>query len=450
MGHKLKKRIHIFWHFYLGIMCSIVFVSMLTITYFAHIAENYAIKAFILDVKQVVSRFEHKTIQSQQIESHGLKSKVLDGQQAKLFLNSIDYIDNIEGIAIYHDPQRDIYISAHEDIIKDRLLIIREIDFEQEFSQLSDFQKKEVLFIAEEDALNEQFQLTFVFSFVVTIAIVLLVLLAWLKRMLKPIEQASIDWREGNLSSRISAKSPEPLYSLSLTMNKMAEDIENMIEEQKVMSYAMSHEIRNPLNGLSLSIEILARQHTFLNNDVTYAKLKRYAGELESLSLNILTLAKVSNVDSEAVFEKCDISNTIGARVDFFVEHNPNIDFEIAIESDIKLKGLPLYFELIIDNIVSNASRYTNSAVLVSLTRQANTVELTVTDDGPGIKSEHLDYVMMPFSRLDYSRNKVTGGFGLGLAIVNSVVKRLGGHVQLENNKTCSGLKVTILLPHED
>ncbi|WP_155734447.1 sensor histidine kinase [Pseudoalteromonas luteoviolacea] len=444
----MKKRIHIFWHFYLGILLSIVVISMFTILYFSHVGEKYAVRAFVIDAKQAASYVTTNKSQglNNRSDLNGLRVNVLEPDAVLAFLAPLEFVAQVERTDVYVDPERDLLISIHPLLEGDGFLVVREIDLEQEFDQLSDYQKTEVQLNDEEDLLNVQFQFTIVIGFIITIALALLVLIAWLKRILTPIQRASLDWREGNLATRIDVTSPEPFYSLFMTMNKMAEDLENLMQEQKVMSFAMSHELRNPLNGLFLAIEVVARKHDFLNNDEAYCKLKRYANELESLSLNILTLAKVSNSENHTALENCDLSALVSERMAFHEQNNSNIQYQNTIESNIELKGLPLYFELIIDNIVSNASRYAESKVTTVLRRSSEQIEIIVQDDGPGISSEKLEFVMMPFSRLDYSRSKISGGFGLGLAIVNAAVKRLGGTIDLKNN-TIQGLVVEVKLP---
>ncbi|MBQ4812444.1 HAMP domain-containing histidine kinase [Pseudoalteromonas luteoviolacea] len=451
----MKKRIHIFWHFYLGILLSIVTISLFTIAYFSHIGEEYAIRAFVIDAKQVASYANANAQQAKindfdwslEIDKHGLRVSMLEADGVLDYLAPMEFVAQVDRTDVYIDPKRDIYISLHPMTVGNGFLIVREIDFEKEFDKLNTYQKNEIKLNDEEDALNTQFQMTIIIGFIVAIALTLLVLLTWLKKFLRPIQQASLKWREGNLATRIDVTSPEPFYTLFVTMNKMAEDLENLIEEQKVMSFAMSHELRNPLNGLSLAIEVVAREHDYLKDDPAYNKLRRYASELENLSLNILTLAKVSNVESHATFETCNFSNLVAERVEFYSQSNPKIQYQSEIEPDLKLNALPLYLELIVDNIISNAARYTKSMVTTKLQLSEKWVELIVIDNGPGIAPEQLDFAMMPFSRLDHSRSKSSGGFGLGLAIVGSAVKRLAGTIELTNNVS-QGLTVRVKLPN--
>ena len=97
-------------------------------------------------------------------------------------------------------------------------------------------------------------------------------------------------------------------------------------------------------------------------------------------------------------------------------------------------------------NIVSNAIKYGGKAV-VTLTDEIDRIEITVSDDGPGIAVARREDVFRPFFRLEKSRNRETGGSGLGLAVARSIVRRYGGDILLEDGVR-GGLLVRIVFPH--
>jgi signal transduction histidine kinase len=105
----------------------------------------------------------------------------------------------------------------------------------------------------------------------------------------------------------------------------------------------------------------------------------------------------------------------------------------------------PTSLKRAIINLTNNAIRYGERARL-TLTRGVNIVQIAVDDDGPGIPDEKLEEVFEPFARLESSRNKETGGVGLGLAIARSCARAHGGDVVLTNNPS-GGLRAEILLP---
>ncbi|MEQ3530334.1 ATP-binding protein [Pseudoalteromonas sp. XMcav11-Q] len=434
---------------------ALISILLITICYFTNVDEKYATKAFVIDIQKISVEVlqEHDPVAFSQskwnydIDGHGFYVCFLDDDNLQEYKRKLTYLETLEGVEVYTSDELDVLVAIQTRVIANRSLVIREISTAQEPHLLTEFQKKEEEFHQQEEMLYARFQFTVLIAGISALALILMLLLLWLKRILKPIELASHDWRAGKLQTRIQAQVPEPLFSLAQTMNKMAEDIQQMMEEQQVMSYAMSHELRNPLNGLALAIEVITRKHAFLEDDTAFFQLKRYANELEGLSLNILTLARVSSLQSNERLSICNFSNIIKERTRFFIENNQHIHFDCKISDEIKLKGIPLYFELIVDNLISNAIRYTRTQIKVTLALVDNLISFVVEDDGPGIPEDSIDHILMPFARLDSSRNKSSGGFGLGLAIVNTASNRLGGTVQIENKKCDSGLVVSVIIP---
>ncbi|MDU4275036.1 MAG: ATP-binding protein, partial [Enterobacter asburiae] len=91
--------------------------------------------------------------------------------------------------------------------------------------------------------------------------------------------------------------------------------------------------------------------------------------------------------------------------------------------------------ERVLDNLMNNAMRYSESTLQIGLDLQGNQARLTVEDDGPGIAPEARETVFEPFVRLDPSRDRATGGCGLGLAIVHSIAQAMGGTVHCEESE---------------
>jgi signal transduction histidine kinase len=97
-------------------------------------------------------------------------------------------------------------------------------------------------------------------------------------------------------------------------------------------------------------------------------------------------------------------------------------------------------------NLVSNAEIYGGSARVIMVPPTDGTVQVTIEDDGPGIPPEEMDRVFEPFRRLEQSRNRETGGVGLGLPIARNMLRAHGGDVVL-SNRPRGGLKVLVTLP---
>jgi len=110
------------------------------------------------------------------------------------------------------------------------------------------------------------------------------------------------------------------------------------------------------------------------------------------------------------------------------------------------VRARPVALKRALGNLVSNAEIYGGSARVIMVPPTDGTVQVTIEDDGPGIPPEEMDRVFEPFRRLEQSRNRETGGVGLGLPIARNMLRAHGGDVVL-SNRPRGGLKVLVTLP---
>ena len=114
-------------------------------------------------------------------------------------------------------------------------------------------------------------------------------------------------------------------------------------------------------------------------------------------------------------------------------------------EQRIPMLGHPLSIKRALSNIINNATRYAKN-ISIKTTIKHRSIFVTITDDGPGIPNHELEQVLTPFYRAEHSRNRETGGTGLGLAVTQDIIKAHGGSITL-SNQTPHGLCVAIRLP---
>ena len=112
----------------------------------------------------------------------------------------------------------------------------------------------------------------------------------------------------------------------------------------------------------------------------------------------------------------------------------PKVTVELDL-SEVTINGNPRYWQLILDNLISNACKYANTKVLLSLRLEAGHCCLSFEDDGEGISPQQRQQILAPFTRLDNSRSRETGGFGLGLAIVNTVVRKMDAKLDIADSE---------------
>lgn len=274
----------------------------------------------------------------------------------------------------------------------------------------------------------------------VAVAIVAAAAAAWLsRRIVRPVElltEAARRLEEGNLGQRVDVRGSDELALLGRAFNSMAESIERNEELRKQMTSDVAHELRTPLNNLAGYLEAIAdgvvepSEGTIASLQEEANLLIRLVADLEELSLadagrQVLNLEPqpLAPIIEQAVAMVAPRARGAGITIVQETWPAPMVDVDRRRIAQV------------VRNLLENAIRHTpaGGTIRVSLRGQETKVELTVSDDGPGIAPEHLENIFERFYRTDSSRARATGGAGLGLAIVRQLVVAHGGRVWAAN-----------------
>lgn len=284
------------------------------------------------------------------------------------------------------------------------------------------------------------------------VAVVALVAAFWLaRRIVRPVEEltdAAKRLERGDLSRRVAAVSADEIGSLGRAFNAMAESIERNEALRKQMTSDVAHELRTPLNNISGYLDAIADGVVeptasvvgSLQEEATL--LVRLVNDLEQLSLadaghQVLQLDRVSLAD---IVERSVALVSPRAR-------NRNIAIELHLARGAVVEGDAGRLAQVCRNLLENAVRHTpdGGRVQVRLRLEDDVVALEVADSGAGIAAEHLPFIFERFYRADASRNRATGGAGLGLSIVRQLIEAHGGSVSASNSREGGALfRVTI------
>jgi signal transduction histidine kinase len=204
------------------------------------------------------------------------------------------------------------------------------------------------------------------------------------------------------------------------------------------MLAAISHDLRTPITRLRLRAE-------FLEDDEQRAKMLADLAEMEAMIAATLTFARddAANEPAGAV----DLASLARTVLDEAGDAAPERAAAILYEGPehLVLQLRPVAMKRALANLVGNALKYGDAARLRLEQRDRGAV-LTVDDDGPGIPETEQEAVFQPFHRVEASRNRETGGTGLGLTIARSILRAHGGEVTLANREG-GGLRVVARLP---
>ncbi|WP_338534568.1 two-component system sensor histidine kinase RstB [Leclercia adecarboxylata] len=241
------------------------------------------------------------------------------------------------------------------------------------------------------------------------------------------LEAAAQRFGDGHLTERIHFDSASSFERLGVAFNQMADNINALIASKKQLIDGIAHELRTPLVRLRYRLEmsenLTAAESQALNRDI---------GQLEALIEELLTYARLDRPQNELKLTTPDLPAWLRSYVEDVQSVNPQRTLLIdSMGGNYGALDMRL-MERVLDNLVNNALRYSDNTLRISLHLSGNRATLSVEDDGPGIAPEARQRVFEPFVRLDPSRDRATGGCGLGLAIVHSIAQALGGDVSCE------------------
>ena len=276
-------------------------------------------------------------------------------------------------------------------------------------------------------------------------------LLAGLHRRLRSIEGAVSRIARGELEARVSQGGDSMGGRLADAFNRMADHIQRLVSVQSEMIHGVSHELRTPVARIRFGVqmiedcedpEMLRSQLGAIDGDIQ---------ELDELIDEILTYARLEQGGPIMAVQRLDIAEI----VDQVVEEQQSIRPELSVEADIpegsrahaEADAEPRYIHRAIQNLVGNATRYANERVLVACHFDDQTMRIDVQDDGKGIPEEDWDKVFTAFARLDDSRTRSSGGYGLGLSIVRRILYWHGGQAFVGRSETLGGACFTLVWP---
>ncbi len=277
--------------------------------------------------------------------------------------------------------------------------------------------------------------------FYLVLAIPVLLVLWPLGRDLERLEKSVEAIGEASLSERLKLPASSALNSINKKFNDMADRIQYLVNEQKALTNAISHELKTPLARLKF---ILASQQMNSLNEVTRTQIGQNVNELDQLISEMLNYAKLEHLDQQLEQQWINIEPWIMSVIEQ-CQLPTAINFEL--KSDItRIYCDPHLMARALSNLILNARRYAHSTIQVGFRQRKEECLITVEDDGPGIPEQDRARLFEPFARRESSRDKDSGGVGLGLAIVKQIVNKHQGQIRIAESEL-GGACFEILIP---
>ena len=274
-------------------------------------------------------------------------------------------------------------------------------------------------------------------------------LLVPMQRKLREVNYALNRMKSGDLSLRLPVNGSDEMASLASNYNNMANHIQRLIEAQRELMRAVSHELRTPVARIRFGMEMLADEDNYSERLQQVEQIDKDIEALNNLIDEIMTYAKLEQGTPSFEFERIVLAEVL----EQVMSETEALKTQKEVILNSPLASLEVdaeyrYLHRVVQNLVGNAVRYCDDKVLVSggINNQG-LAYICVEDDGCGIPEADRKRVFEAFARLDGSRTRASGGYGLGLSIVSRIAYWFGGKVEVDESPTLGGARFTMTWP---
>jgi signal transduction histidine kinase len=272
-------------------------------------------------------------------------------------------------------------------------------------------------------------------TIIMTLVSVIIITSLTLRRItnpLKSLSQAANKFSRGELS-RVTPSGPDDVKQTILAFNNMQEKLNLYIKDRLFLMAAVSHDLHTPITTMRLRIELLPESED-------KEKLLETLSDMEMITQASLEFVRESNIDEDN--KEIDISALLGSICDDLLESGLKVEYIQHERCTYFCRGKAL--KRAFTNLINNAVTYGCEAK-VTLTVKADELQIAICDKGEGIPEDMHERIFEPFVRLENSRNRKTGGTGLGMSIARTIVRHHGGDIKLMNQP--EGFTVLVVLP---
>ncbi len=233
-------------------------------------------------------------------------------------------------------------------------------------------------------------------------------------------------------------RGPDEVVRAAIAFNTMAARIRRFVQDRTFLLTAIGHDLRTPITRLKLRAE-------FIDDDEQRQKFMNDLDELDAMVSATLVFGRdTADTEPAVPFDLVALLRTV---LDDAADARPDLAERLSFEGPghLTVGGRILALKRSFANLVGNALKYGGSAHVL-LTHEGDLATVTVEDDGPGLPPDEVERVFEPFYRVEDSRNRETGGTGLGLPICRNILRAHGGDVVL-GNRVGGGARAVVTLP---
>ena len=281
---------------------------------------------------------------------------------------------------------------------------------------------------------------------IVGVALLGLLVVGWMTRPLRMLADAADEFGAGLVRAPLPERGPLEIRRAAQAFNRMQDRIRQFVDERGRLLAAISHDLRTPVTRMRLRAD-----------QVEPPELReRFVADLDEIkSLLSTTIDFVRSTDSREETAEVDVTALLESLVedcrDLHTGHAGQPEVRITLhgadgERPTCLKAQPLALKRCLSNLLENAVRYGGGQVDIEVREAGDMLSVAIRDQGPGLPEHYVDTVFEPFFRVEHSRNRQTGGSGLGLSIARNIARQHGGDITLANRQS-GGLEALLRLP---
>lgn len=331
-----------------------------------------------------------------------------------------EFMANYEGLNVYELEEGERFVSLPITGMDKNLVFYEKIDEERTPEELIQTDIEEGPYIL---------------SSLISILIIFLgMTIYWpvkrLQMQVKNLIHSHRSFGSGELNARANEKIQRPLNELALSFNEMADAISNNVKERDIFAQAIPHEVRTPLSRIQLASGLLRKKNNDFDTLALLDDVDSYVADINHLISQIVEFSRLNEhkrpEQDEA--QAINVSEFIQSRIKLLARLSEK-SLECDLSAQLALTTHSVYLRLLIDNFIKNAINHANEHILVTASKTAEKLVITVEDDGSGVPEDQIDTIFFPFARLDQSRNRATGGLGLGLPIAKAAAEKMYGQI---------------------
>ena len=268
-------------------------------------------------------------------------------------------------------------------------------------------------------------------------------------RALRPVD-AMREEAEAISAIAMSRRLPEPqsrdeVGRLAETLNRMLDRLESASVRQRQFVSDASHELKTPLATMRTMLEIATEEPGFADWSRLVEGLQREQARMAGLVTDLLTLARFDEGAVETAHSGVHLDQLLGRVAERTAASDPTITVDTSGIEPVRVRGDSYALETLFTNLGINAAQHATTSVSFSCHLHEGRAVAAVEDDGPGIREEDRERVFERFVRLDESRQRNSGGTGLGLAVARAIARAHGGEARVAESDQ-GGARIEVVL----